>query len=362
MYPPDREVLKGIWLSFFPGAKIGVLGSNGAGKSTLLRIMAGVDKEFLGEAWPAEGITGRLSLAGAAARSRARTCSATSRRASPRRARCSTASRRSARSSARPRDADEMEKLLDEQAQPAGRASTRANALGARPHARDRDGRAARPARRRRRSRRSPAASGAASRSAACCLQAPDLLLLDEPTNHLDAESVAWLERHLQEYQGTVVAITHDRYFLDNVAGWILELDRGAGIPWEGNYSLVARPEAGAPRASRRSRSRRARRTLARELEWVRMAPRARQAKSKARAERVRGAARGARASSGARHAEIAIPPGPRLGRPRRRGQGPPQGLRRPAADRRPRRSRCRPAASSASSARTAPARRRSSA
>ena len=188
--------------------------------------------------------------------------------------------------------------------------------------------------------------SGGERRRVALCrllLSQPDLLLLDEPTNHLDAESVAWLERFLQDYPGTVVAVTHDRYFLDNVAGWILELDRGRGIPCEGNYSSLARAEAGAARAARRSSDSARQRTLERELEWVRMAPKARQAKGKARLaayEKLLRRGRGRR-----RRGRQARDLHPARAPPRRhgdRGRGPAQGLRRPAAHRGPRRSRCR--------------------
>ena len=189
----------------------------------------------------------------------------------------------------------------------------RARRVVARRDARPRDGRAPAPGRRPRRRRRSRAASGAASRSAGCCSPRPDLLLLDEPTNHLDAESVAWLERFLAEYKGTVVAVTHDRYFLDNVAGWILELDRGKGIPFEGNYSSWLEQKQARLAVEEKQESAR-RRALARELEWVRMrSPKARHAKSKARLgayERLLAEEQAVKLD----RVEIHIPAGPRLG------------------------------------------------
>jgi ATP-binding cassette ChvD family protein len=307
--PPKREILKGIWLSFYPGAKIGVLGANGAGKSTLLRIMAGVDQDFLGEARPADGIRigylpqeprldpdkdvrGNVEDGVAEVRGLLTRFDEINARLGE------------------PIDADEMDKLLEEQARVQD-AIEAANGWDL-----DRTVEIAMDA------LRCPPAdadvatlSGGEVRRVALCrllLQKPDMLLLDEPTNHLDAESVAWLERYLKDDPGTVVAITHDRYFLDNVAGWILELDRGAGIPWEGNYSswLDQKRE----RLAREEKQDRARqRTLERELEWVRMSPRARQAKSKARLasyEQLLAEDRGERDGT----AEIAIPPGPRLG------------------------------------------------
>jgi len=307
--PPKREILKGIWLSFYPGAKIGVLGPNGAGKSTLLRIMAGVDRDFLGEAWPAEGVRigflpqePRLDLAkdvrGNVEEGVAEV-----------RALLTRFDEVNARL-AEPLDADEMEKVLQEQ----GRVQDAIDAANG--WDLDRTVEIAMDA-----LRVPPGGadvttlSGGEVRRVALCrllLQRPDLLLLDEPTNHLDAESVAWLERYLKEYPGTVVAITHDRYFLDNVAGWILELDRGAGIPWEGNYSSWL--EQKQQRLAQEEKQDHARqRTLERELEWVRMSPRARQAKSKSRlAAYEELLAEGGREREGT--AEIIIPAGPRLG------------------------------------------------
>jgi energy-dependent translational throttle protein EttA len=306
-----KEILKGISLAFLPAAKIGVLGPNGAGKSTLLRIMAGVDHDFAGDARPADGISvgwlpqepeldpGKTVLAQveeAVAGTRALLT-------------------RFEEVSARlgePLSDDEMEKTLAEQARIQD-AIDAANAWEL-----DRTLEVAMDA------LRLPPGdadvttlSGGERRRVALCrvlLQQPDLLLLDEPTNHLDAESVAWLERHLQEYPGTVVAITHDRYFLDNVAGWILELDRGFGIPWEGNYSSwLEQKERRLAQEEKEATARR--RALARELEWVRMAPRARQAKAKARLTHYEELlAEDETAASREGPARITIPPGPRLG------------------------------------------------
>ncbi|HET9922748.1 MAG TPA: energy-dependent translational throttle protein EttA [Methylomirabilota bacterium] len=307
--PPKREILKGIWLSFFPGAKIGVIGGNGAGKSTLLRIMAGVDKEFLGEAWPADGIrVGYLPQEPQLDRAKDARGNVEDGVAEVR-----SLLTRFDEINARlgePLDDDEMEKVLAEQArvQDAIEAAQgwdldrtveiAMDALRCPP------GDAA-----------VETLSGGEVRRVALCrllLQKPDLLLLDEPTNHLDAESVAWLERFLKDYPGTVVAITHDRYFLDNVAGWILELDRGAGIPWEGNYSSWLDQKKQRLAVEEKQETAR-QRTLERELEWVRMSPRARQAKSKSRLQAYdEMLAEGGRDREG--QAEIIIPAGPRLG------------------------------------------------
>ena len=307
--PPKREILRGIYLSFFHGAKIGVLGANGAGKSTLLRIMAGVDTDILGEAFPAAGLrVGYLSQ-------EPQLDSAKDVRAnvedgvSETRALLTRFEEVSAKLG-EPLESDEMEKLLDEQARLQDKIDA-ANAWDL-----DRTVEMAMDA------LRVPPGdmdvakiSGGERRRVALCrllLSRPDMLLLDEPTNHLDAESVAWLERYLKEYTGTVVAITHDRYFLDNAAGWILELDRGHGIPWEGNYSSWLDQKQ--QRLGQEEKADVARqRTLARELEWVQMSPRARQAKSKARLQAY-DALLTESFETRAAALEIAIPPGPRLG------------------------------------------------
>src|SRR5215831_12407890 len=307
--PPKREILRGIWLSFFHGAKIGVLGANGAGKSSLLRIMAGVDRDFLGEAFPAAGLKiGYLSQEPQLdpkkdVRSNVEEGVAETRALLTRFEEVSA-------KLGEPIDADEMEKLLDEQARLQDSIDA-ANAWDL-----DRTIELAMDA------LRVPPGdmdvtkiSGDERRRVALCrllLARPDMLLLDEPTNHLDAESVAWLERYLKEYPGTVVAITHDRYFLDNVAGWILELDRGAGIPWEGNYSSWLDQKQN--RLAQEEKAETARqKTLERELEWIRMSPRARQAKGKARLNAYEDLLKQDTAKK-IEQVEIYIAPGPRLG------------------------------------------------
>jgi ATP-binding cassette ChvD family protein len=307
--PPKREILKGIWLSFFDGAKIGVLGLNGAGKSSLLRIMAGEDRDFIGEAFIGKGYTvGFLPQEPRLDPSKT-VIQVVEEGVAEKKAILDRFNEVSARF-AEPLDDVAMQKLLDEQA----KLQDRIDALNL--WELDRTLEIAMDA------LRCPppetsvkTLSGGERRRVALCrllLQRPDLLLLDEPTNHLDAESVAWLERFLKEYAGTVVAVTHDRYFLDNVAGWILELDRGAGIPWEGNYTSWL--EQKRQRLAQEEKTESARqRTLERELEWVRMAPRARQAKGKARLA----AYEKMLAEEGAQRidqVEIYIPPGPRLG------------------------------------------------
>jgi sulfate-transporting ATPase len=307
--PPKREILRGIWLSFFRGAKIGVIGANGSGKSTLLRIMAGVDQDFLGEAFPGSGlrigylpqepqldtsldVRGNVEQGVAETRALLRRFDEVSTRLGE------------------PQAPAAMDKLLEEQARLQDRIDA-ANAWDL-----DHTVEIAMDA------LRCPPGdldvgriSGGERRRVALCrllLSRPDMLLLDEPTNHLDAESVAWLERFLKEYPGTVVAVTHDRYFLDNVAGWILELDRGHGIPWEGNYSSwLDQKQTRLAQEDKADVARR--RTLERELEWVRLAPRARHAKSKARLEAYETMLQ-APFETRTEALQIAIPPGPRLG------------------------------------------------
>jgi len=309
VYPPDKVVLKDIWLSFLPGAKIGVLGGNGAGKSTLLGIMAGVDKDFGGEAFSADGVSVGLLQQEPQLDPAKNVLGNIEDGVAETRALLGEYERLSERLG-EDLSSDEMEKVLEQQ----GRLQDRIEAAGAW----DLDSRVelAMDA------LRVPPAdadvrtlSGGERRRVALCrllLRSPDLLLLDEPTNHLDAESVAWLERFLQDYKGTVVAVTHDRYFLDNVAGWILELDRGQGIPWKGNYSSWLEQKQQRLEHEEKQEARR-QRTLARELEWIRMSPRARQAKGKARLtayEQLLAEDPSQRIERG----EIYIAPGPRLG------------------------------------------------
>jgi sulfate-transporting ATPase len=309
VHPPDARVLDDIWLSFLPGAKIGVLGLNGAGKSSILKIMAGEDTTFIGEAFPADGISvgflhqepkldAKKDVLGNVEEGVAETKALL--------ARYDEVNEKLGQDLS----PDEMEKVLDEQS----RIQDKIDACNAwdldsqLEHAMD--------------ALRLPPGdadvsklSGGERRRVALCrllLQSPDLLLLDEPTNHLDAESVAWLERFLKEYKGTVVAVTHDRYFLDNVAGWILELDRGKGIPWEGNYSSWLEQKQNRLAQEEKAETKR-QQTLARELEWVRMSPRARQAKGKARLNHYEDLLKEDQAKR-IDTAEIYIAPGPRLG------------------------------------------------
>src|SRR6478735_10609466 len=309
VHPPDARVLEDIWLSFLPGAKIGVLGLNGAGKSSLLKIMAGEDPHFIGESFPAPGIKvgflqqepkldpaknvlGNVEEGVQAIKDlltrydelNAKLCEELA--------------------------PEEMEKVLEEQGKVQDRIDqTNAWELDSQlEQAMD--------------ALRLPPAeaevstlSGGERRRVALCrllLSVPDLLLLDEPTNHLDAESVAWLEHHLAAYPGTVVAVTHDRYFLDNVAGWILELDRGHGIPWEGNYSSWLDQKQNRLAQEEKAASAR-QKTLDRELEWIRLAPRARQAKGKARLNAYEELL-GEEAKQKEDKLELFIPAGPRLG------------------------------------------------
>jgi ATP-binding cassette ChvD family protein len=307
--PPSRIILDDIWLSFYPGAKIGVLGANGAGKSSLLRIMAGIDQEFQGEAWPHKGtkigylpqepqldpsldVRGNVELALKEQRDALDRFNAI------------------AMEFSEPMDDDKMNALLDEQGKLQeyidqhdlwnldNKIEVAMDALRLPPADAD-----------------VSVLSGGEKRRVALCkvlLEEPDLLLLDEPTNHLDAESVAWLEHHLERFPGTVVAITHDRYFLDNVAKWILELDRGRGVPYEGNYSgWLDQKQARLAQEEKAASARQ--RTLQRELEWVRMSPRARQAKNKARLQQYEELASEAQQDKIVQN-EIVIPPAPRLG------------------------------------------------
>jgi ATP-binding cassette ChvD family protein len=308
--PPKREILKNINLSFYPGAKIGVVGPNGSGKSSLLRIMAGLDTDFLGEAWAAKGtrigylpqepeldptldVRGNVELAVSETRN------------------LLTRFEEVNLKFAEITSDEEMNALIEEQA----KLQDRIDASGA--WELDRKIEIAMDA------LRLPPGdadvqqlSGGELRRVALCrvlLEQPDMLLLDEPTNHLDAESVAWLEHHLAEFPGTIVAITHDRYFLDNVAKWILELDRGQGIPWEGNYSSWLEQKRERLRLEEKTESSR-QKTLERELDWIRMSPRARQAKGKARLTAYEELlAQDERQQ--VRTAEILIPKGPRLGK-----------------------------------------------
>jgi ATP-binding cassette ChvD family protein len=309
VHPPDIKVLEDIWLSFYFGAKIGVLGLNGAGKSSLLRIMAGEDQTFLGEAFPAAGISigflhqeprldpaktvlGNVEDGVAAIKQLLQRYDDVNARLgedlSP----------------------EEMDKVLDEQSKIQDKIdATNAWDLDSRLEL-AMDALRLPPA-----DAQVTTLSGGERRRVALCrllLQSPDLLLLDEPTNHLDAESVAWLERFLKDYPGTVVAVTHDRYFLDNVAGWILELDRGRGIPWEGNYSSWLEQKQGRLAQEEKAETKR-QRSLERELDWIRMSPRARQAKGKARLNAYEDLLREETAQK-LDTAEIYIAPGPRLG------------------------------------------------
>jgi sulfate-transporting ATPase len=309
VHPPDAVVLKDIWLSFLPGAKIGVLGLNGAGKSSLLKIMSGEDQEFIGEAFPADGISvGFLPQEP---------------RLDPKKTVLGNVEEGVAETKAllerfdqmnaklgEDLSPEEMDKVMEEQ----GRLQDRIDAVNAwdiesqlelamdalRCPPGDAD---------------VSKLSGGERRRVALCrllLKSPDLLLLDEPTNHLDAESVAWLERFLKEYKGTVVAVTHDRYFLDNAAEWILELDRGSGIPWKGNYSSWLEQKQQRLAQEEKTESKR-QKTLERELEWIRLSPRARQSKGKARLNAYEELLNADTAQK-IDQVEIFIPPGPRLG------------------------------------------------
>ena len=307
VYPPDQVVLKDIWLSFLPGAKIGVIGSNGAGKSTVLRIMAGEVVDFEGEAFPAEGITiGYLPQEPTLDPTKTVAGNVDEGVAIQR----GLLKKYDELTAMLSQGYSDLEEMLHEQ----GELQDRIEAAGAW----DLDSRVEMAMEALRlpppRADVTTLSGGEVRRVALCrlLLQSPDLLLLDEPTNHLDAETVAWLERFLAEYRGTVVAITHDRYFLDNAAGWILELDRGVGIPWEGNYSSWLEQKQNRLQVEVKQEAKR-QRTLQRELEWIQMSPRARQAKGKARLnayERMLSEDSAQKLES----VEIYIPPGPRLG------------------------------------------------
>ena len=309
VHPPDSVVLRDIWLSFLPGAKIGVLGLNGAGKSSLLRIMAGEDTEFLGEAFPADGISVGFLPQEPRLNANKSVKGNVEEGVAPVKALLERYDELNMKLG-EDLSPEEMDKVLEEQ----GRLQDRIDAV----NAWDIDSQLdlAMDA------LRCPPAdadvntlSGGERRRVALCrllLQSPDLLLLDEPTNHLDAESVAWLERFLKEYKGTVVAVTHDRYFLDNAAEWILELDRGSGIPWKGNYSSWLDQKQQRLAQEEKSESKR-QKTLQRELEWIRMSPRARQSKGKARLNAYEQLLNEDSAQK-IEQVEIYIPPGPRLG------------------------------------------------
>ncbi len=308
-YYDKRPVLEEISLSYFYGAKIGVLGLNGSGKSSLLRILAGVDKEFVGQTVISPGLTVGL-LEQEPRLDDAKTVREIVEEAVRGTVDLLDEFNRINEKLAEPMSEEEMSKVLDRQAAVQEQLEAR--------EAWDLDARLEMAMD----ALRCPPGetpvkviSGGERRRVALCrllLQKPDILLLDEPTNHLDAETVAWLERHLQEYAGTVIAVTHDRYFLDNVAGWILELDRGRGIPWKGNYSSWLDQKQTRLRQEEKSESKR-QKTLERELEWIRMAPKARHAKSKARITAYENLL-SQDAAKRAEDLEIYIPPGPRLG------------------------------------------------
>jgi ATP-binding cassette ChvD family protein len=309
--PQGKEILRDIWLSFYGDAKIGVLGANGAGKSSLLRIMAGIDKDFAGEAFAAEGTRVGFLPQEPVLDPKKNVLQHVEEAVAVKRALLQRYEDLSMKLGEELPEA-EMDKVMAEQARVQDQIEA-ANAWDL-----DRELEIAMDALR----LPPPDAdvtklSGGERRRVALCrilLQPTDMLLLDEPTNHLDAESVAWLERFLKEYKGCVVAVTHDRYFLDNVAGWILELDRGHGIPWEGNYSSWLDQKKSRLAQEEKEQSAR-QRTLERELEWVRMAPRARQAKGKARLNRYEELlAEEQAAEKRDTGREIQIPPGPRLG------------------------------------------------
>ena len=309
-YYDTKPVLKDINLSYFYGAKIGVLGLNGAGKSSLLRILAGIDKEFNGKTVMAPGLTVGM-LEQEPRLDDDMTVREVVEQGAQETVDLLNEYNRINERFAEPMPDDEMNRLMERQ----GEVQEKLDALDAW----DLDSRLEMAMD----ALRCPPGetpikilSGGERRRVALCrllLQKPDILLLDEPTNHLDAESVAWLEHHLQRYPGTIIAVTHDRYFLDNVAGWILELDRGHGIPWKGNYSSWLEQKQKWLQQEKKSESER-QKTLQRELEWIRMSPKGRRAKSKARINSYENLL-GEETEKSARSLEIYIPPGPRLGR-----------------------------------------------
>ncbi len=309
VHPPDKKVLDNIHLAFYPGAKIGVIGANGSGKSSLMRIMAGVDTTFGGDAKPHPGT--RIGyFAQEPDLGTAKTVwDAVSEGVAETQA-LLTRFEEVGNALGEPMDGDAMQALLDEQAQLQDKIDA-ADAWNLDRHI----DLAMHALRVPPKDAKIEHLSGGERRRVALCrllLSRPDMLVLDEPTNHLDAESVAWLEQFLHEYPGTVVAVTHDRYFLDNVAGWILELDRGRGYPFEGNYSGWLEQKAARLAQEEKTESAR-RRKLRQELEWVRSSPRARQAKSKARLQAYDHLMAEAQ-KVGGESADITIPPGPRLG------------------------------------------------
>lgn len=312
VYPPQKQVLKNIYLSFFYGAKIGIIGLNGSGKSSLLKIIAGVEKEFQGNVSISPGYTvGYLEQEPQLDESK--TVMEIVKEGAKEITQLLEEYEQINQDFGKPEvyeDADKMEKLMARQ----GKLQDKIDAVGAW----ELDSKLERAMD----ALRTPEGdtpvknlSGGERRRVALCrllIQQPDILLLDEPTNHLDAESVDWLEQHLQNYEGTVIAITHDRYFLDNVAGWILELDRGEGIPWKGNYSSWLDQKSKRLAQEEKQASKR-RKTLERELEWVRMSPKGRQSKSKARLSNY-DKMLSEEQKSQEENLEIYIPPGPRLG------------------------------------------------
>jgi sulfate-transporting ATPase len=309
VHPPDIRVLEDIWLSFLPGAKIGVLGLNGAGKSSLLKIMAGEDQSFIGEAFPAAGVSVGFLHQEPRLDASKTVLGNVEEGVAPIKALLARYDEVNEKLG-EDLTPEEMDKVLDEQSRIQDKIdATNAWDLDSRLELAMDALRLPPP------DAEVTRLSGGERRRVALCrllLQSPDLLLLDEPTNHLDAESVAWLERFLKDYPGTVVAVTHDRYFLDNVAGWILELDRGRGIPWEGNYSSWLEQKQSRLAQEEKAETKR-QRTLERELDWIRMSPRARQAKGKARLNAYEDLLREDTAQK-IETAEIYIQPGPRLG------------------------------------------------